>query len=260
MSVAATLDLEGMLRRLHLPTVRRLYAELARRAEEEGMSYRDYLATLAAEEIAHRAQTRITRSVRKARFPFLRTIEEFDFTFQTSVRLQMLGSLLGPELVSEGRCAIFSGPPGRGKTHLAVAVAYRAIQNGFEARFTTADELIGELSAAAAAQGRLEAALEPYVHPHVLVIDELGYQSYAADAANVLYRVVNERYLKKRPMIVTTNKPLAALGQLLHDGDLAEAILDRLLERGTHFVLRGRSYRTRHHKDEEVRGTETGGA
>ena len=124
MSVAATLDLDGMLRRLHLPTVRRLYAELARRAEEEGMSYRDYLATLVAEEIAHRAQTRITRSVRKARFPFLRTIEEFDFTFQTSVRLQMLGSLLGPELVSEGRCAIFSGPPGRGKTHLAVAVAY----------------------------------------------------------------------------------------------------------------------------------------
>jgi DNA replication protein DnaC len=257
MSVAATLDLEGMLRRLHLPTVRRLYAELATRAEEEGMSYRDYLATLIAEEIAHRAQTRITRSVRKARFPFLRTVEEFDFTFQTSVRLQMLGSLLGPELVSEGRCAIFSGPPGRGKTHLAVAVAYRAIQNGFDARFTTADELIGELSAAAA-QGRLEAALEPYVHPHVLVIDELGYQSYAADAANVLYRVVNERYLKKRPMIFTTNKPLAALGQLLHDGDLAEAILDRILERGTHFVLRGRSYRTRHHKEEEVRSAGAG--
>src|SRR5690606_2299575 len=80
MSVAATLDLDGMLRRLHLPTVRRLYAELATRAEEEGMSYRDYLATLIAEEIAHRAQTRITRAVRKARFPFLRTIEEFDFT------------------------------------------------------------------------------------------------------------------------------------------------------------------------------------
>src|SRR5690606_35703455 len=259
MSVAATLDLEGMLRRLHLPTVRRLYAELARRAEEEGMSYRDYLATLAAEEIAHRAQTRITRSVRKARFPFLRTIEEFDFTFQTSVRLQMLGSLLGPGLVSEGRCAIFSGPPGRGKTHLAVAGAYRAARNGFEPRFPTTDELIGGRSAAVA-QGRLAAALEPYVHPHVLVIDELGYQSYAPDAANVLYRVVGERYLKKRPMLVTTNKPLAALGQLLHDGDLAEAILDRLLERGTHFVLRGRSYRTRHHKDEEVRDTGAGAA
>jgi DNA replication protein DnaC len=242
-------DLDAMLRRLHLPTVRRLYPELMLRAEAEGMSYRTFLEILVSEEIAHRAQTRITRSVRKARFPFLRTIEEFDFTFQSAIRLQMLGSLLGPELISEGRCAILSGPPGRGKTHVAVAIAYRAIQNGFEARFTTADELIGDLSQAAL-EGRLEGALEPYVHPHVLVIDELGYQSYAADAANVLFRVVSQRHLKQRSTLVTTNKPLAALGQVLHDADLAEAILDRLLERGTHYVLRGRSYRTRHHKEE----------
>lgn len=245
-------DLDAMLRRLHLPTVRRLYQELAVRAEAEGMSYRTFLETLMAEEIAHRAQTRITRSVRKAKFPFLRTIEEFDFTFQTSIRLQMLGSYLGPELVTEGRCAILSGPSGRGKTHLGVAIAYRAIQNGFEARFTTADELIGALSVAAA-QGILEEALEPYLHPHVLVIDELGYLTHPPDAANVLYRVVNDRYLRRKPMLFTTNKPLAALGQVLHDGDLAEAILDRVLERGSHFVLRGRSYRTRNHQPEEVK-------
>lgn len=250
MSCPPGYDLDAMLKRLHLPTIRRLHAELAVRAEEEGMSYRAFLEILVAEEIAHRAQTRITRSVRKARFPFLRTIEDFDFTFQTAIRLQMLGTFLGPELVTEGRCAIFSGAPGRGKTHLGIAISYRAIQNGFEAYFTTADELIGNLSGAAS-RGELEDALEPYIHPHVLVIDELGYQSYATDAANVLYRVVNDRHLRGRPMILTTNKPLAALGQLLHDGDLAEAILDRVMERGTHFVLRGPSYRTRHLKPEE---------
>jgi DNA replication protein DnaC len=239
-----------MLRRLHLPTVRRLYAELATRAEADGMSYHTYLETLIAEEIAHRAETRLTRAVRKAHFPFLRTIDDFNFTFQTALKLQMLGSYLGPELVSEGKNAIFSGPSGTGKSHLCIAIAYRAIQHGYEARFTGADVLIGELSRAAS-KGRLDAALQPYLHPHVLVIDELGYLSHAADAANVLYRVINDRYLQHRPILLTTNKPLAALGDVVHDGDLAEAILDRLLERGVHFALRGRSYRTRHLTEED---------
>ena len=242
-------DLDGMLRRLHLPTVRRLHGELATRAEAEGMSYYTYLETLIAEEIAHRAETRITRAVRKARFPALRTIDDFNFTFQSALKRQMLGSYLGAELVSEGKSAIFSGPSGTGKSHLSIAIAYRAIQHGYEARFIGADALIGALSRAAA-KGRLESALEPYLHPHVLVIDELGYLSHPPDAANVLYRVINERYLQRKPMLLTTNKPLAALGDVLHDGDLAEAILDRLLERGVHFALRGRSYRTRHLTEE----------
>lgn len=244
-------DLDAMLKRLHLPTIRRLHAELAVRAEAEGMSYHTYLETLVAEEIAHRAETRLRRAVRAARFPTLRTIDDFNFTFQTALRRQMLGSYLGLELVTEGRNAIFSGPSGTGKTHLVVAIAYRALQHGYEARFTSADVLIGELSHAAAL-GTLEEALAPYLHPHVLVLDEVGYLAHAADAANVLYRVVNERYLRGRPILVTTNKPLAAWGQVLHDGDLAEAILDRLLERGVHFEMRGRSYRTRHLKGDDV--------
>jgi DNA replication protein DnaC len=249
----AAIDLDGLLRRLHLPTIRRLYAELADRAEVEEMSYRDYLALLVAEEVAHRGETRIQRATRKAGFPFLRTIEEFDFQFQTAIRLSLLGSYLGPELVSAGRCLILGGSPGTGKTHLSIGIAYRAIQNGYDALFTTAAELIDEL--AAAGKGQLRKALLPYVQPHVLVIDEVGYLTCCPDAANVLFQVVNHRYLHKKPMLFTTNKPLNQWGRVLHDADLAEAITDRVLERGRFIQLRGPSYRTRHLKGTDKEGT-----
>jgi DNA replication protein DnaC len=249
---ASSIDLDSLLRRLHLPTVRRLYRELEVQAEKESMPHRDYLATLIAEEVAHRAQTRISRSTRKAHFPFLATIESFDFTFQSSIRLSSLGSLLGPELVSEGRCAIFYGNSGTGKTHLAIAVAYRAIQNGFEARFVDADALLEQLSRASQ-RDQLAFALEEYLHPHVLVIDEVGYLNHRADAANVLFQVVNARHLSKRSTIFTTNKPLGTWGRVLHDADLAEAIIDRVLERGRLITLNGSSFRTRHMAN-ELRG------
>lgn len=103
-------DLDAMLKRLALPTIRRLHAEPAVRAEADGMSYHTYLETLVAEEIAHRAETRLRRAVRGALFPALRTIDDFNFTFQSALRRQMLGSFLGVELVTEGRNAIFTPP------------------------------------------------------------------------------------------------------------------------------------------------------
>ncbi len=248
------IDLDGLLERLHLPTLRRLYPELQERAEVEGMSHRDYLAALVLEEVAHRTETRIQRATRQARFPFLRTIEEFDFKLQTAVRQSLLGSYLGPELVPEGRGLILAGRSGTGKTHLAVAIAYRAIQNGYDARFTTAAQLIDELSAAGR-DGRRIDTLVPYIHPHVLVIDEVGYLTHRPDAANVLFQVVDHRYLHKKPMVFTTNKPLSQWGRVLHDPDLAEAITDRVLERGRFIELRGPSYRTRH-----LRAAEKGGS
>jgi DNA replication protein DnaC len=125
-----------------------------------------------------------------------------------------------------------------------VAIGYRAIQNGFETLCTTAAELIEDLSNASK-EGGLQESLTTYTHPHVLVIDEIGYLTIGQDAANVLCHVVNDRHLRKRPMIFTTNKPLSEWGKVLHDEDLAAAILDRILERGRFIQLDGPSGRTR---------------
>ena len=158
------IDLDSLLKRLHLANARRIWRELIVRAEREQCSFHEFLALLVAEEVAHRQQTRLARLSHRAQFPFLKTIEDFDFTYQSTLRLALLGSALAPDFVTEGRCLILHGKPGRGKTHLAVAIAYRAIQNGFDALFVTAAELIDDLSGAFR-QGRLAAALAPLGAP-----------------------------------------------------------------------------------------------
>jgi DNA replication protein DnaC len=240
-------DLDALFKRLHLANARRIWRDLVQRAETHEWGYRELLATLAAEEVAHRQQTRLQRLSASARsgFPFLKTVDDFDFTYQSTLRLSLLGTALSPDFVTDGRSLIFTGKTGRGKTHLAVAIAYRAIQNGFEALFVTCAELIDDLSSAFR-QSRFADALVRYTHPHLLVVDEVGYLTYANDAANVLFHVVNERHKRKRAMIFTTNKPLSAWGRVLHDEDLAETIVDRVLERGRVIQLDGPSMRTRH--------------
>ena len=238
-------DLDVMLRRLHLANARRKWREMIELAEKEEWSYEHLLHVVFSEEIAHRRGTRLTRATRAAAFPFLRTVEEFDFSYQSTLRLTTVGSLLSPDFITEGRSVILVGKPGRGKTHLAIAIAYRALQNGFEALFTTAAELIDDLSAATR-EGRMRDALQRYVHPHLLLVDEVGYLAYGDDAANVLYHVVNDRHIRRRAMVFTTNKDPKRWGDVLHDDDLAEAIVDRILDRGRLLRLDGPSLRTKH--------------
>jgi DNA replication protein DnaC len=177
-----TLDLEPLLKRLHLAYARREWANLCDRAETEAWSPRKLLATLFSEEIAQRHNTRLNREVRRCGFPFLRTVDEFDFSLQSAIRLSLLGSYLGPELVSEGRSLILCGKTGRGKTHLAIAIAYKAIQNGFTARFASAAELISELSEAMRGGGFRE-VLATYTQPHVLVVDSCAVPGYVESGA-----------------------------------------------------------------------------
>jgi DNA replication protein DnaC len=241
------LELDALFKRLSLANGRRVWRDLVQRAERETWTYRDFLTVLVTEEIAHRQQTRLARLSRRAHFPFLKTIDDFDFTYQSTVRLNVMGSALSPDFVTEGRSLVLIGKPGRGKTHLAVAIAYRAIQNGFDAVFTMAAAMIDELSAAFR-QGRLADALQTYTHPAMLVVDEVGYLTYGTDAANMLFHVVNDRHRRRRAMVFTTNKPVTSWGKVLHDDDLAQAIIDRVLERGRLLTLDGPSFRTKHLK------------
>lgn len=257
LTVAREVDIDALFKRLHLANARRVWRDLTDRAEVEQWSFRDFVAVLVAEEIAHRQQTRVQRLSRRASFPFLKTVDDFNFTYQTTVKLSLLGSTLSPDFVTDGRSLILHGKPGRGKTHLAVAIAYRAIQNGFEALFVTAAELIDNLSAAFRA-GRLADALSRYVAPHVLVVDEIGYLTYGTDAANMLYHVVNDRHRLRRSMVFTSNKHPDAWGGVLHDEDLAQAIVDRILERGRLLRLDGPSIRTKHLGLDAPAGAEAG--
>lgn len=244
-------DLDVFFKRLHLANARRIWQDLVQRAEKEQWSHRQLLYTLLEEEVAHRRGTRLNRAVRAAKFPFLRTVEEYDFSYQSTLRLTTIGSLLAPDFVTEGNSVILLGKPGRGKTHLAISIAYRALQNGFDALFTTAAELIDHLSAASRA-GKMRDALAHYLRPHVLIVDEVGYLTYGDDAANVLYHVVNDRHIRRRAMIFTTNKHPKHWGQALHDEDLADAIVDRILERGRLLRLDGPSVRTKHLSSDEL--------
>lgn len=164
---------DALFKRLNLAHTRRIYQQVAAQAEKESWSYTDFLALLLSEEVARRKQTRLQQLTRSAHLPFLKTIDEFDFSLQSTLRQALLGSYLGIDFVGEGRSLILHGKTGRGKTHLAVAIGYRAIQNGFETLFTTAAELIEDLSNTST-RGKLQESLATYTHPHVLIIDEVG--------------------------------------------------------------------------------------
>lgn len=243
-----------MLTKLKLPQARNCLDTVCQEAKLTNLSYRAFLGILCAEELGARKQKRITKLVTAAAFPELVTIDDIDCTYQTSIRRRQLGDYLSSVLVAESKCAIFLGSSGNAKTALAIAIAYEAIQNGYTARFTPVHALISGLARAAHHEATQPGCFDAaYVEPDVLVIDEMGYLTLPEqDAANVLYRVVDARHQRKKAMLVTTNKALAAWGQVLHDGDLTGAIIDRILNRGRLFELRGLSYRTRYIPPEKL--------
>jgi len=223
------------------------FAALADQAKADSWGHVAYLGRVMAEQAAATSNRRLASRMRFARFPFRRSIEEFDFDFQPSIDRKVVEDLASLRFVGEGRSVAFLGQPGCGKTHLAVALAVRAVEAGYQGYFSTADDMVVAL-ARARLEGNWAAKLRLYTAPSVLVIDDVGLLPMDRGAASAFFHVINTRYEKGAPTLVTTNRGLPAWGELFGDEVVASAILDRILHKAVVLNIRGPSWRMREHQ------------
>ena len=240
-------QLKADLDYLQLGRASECFATLAETAKKEHWSHVAYLGAVMAEQSSATSNRRLAARLRYARFPFRRTIEEFDFEFQPSIDKELVVDLASLRFIAEGRSIAWLGQPGCGKTHLAVAMAVLAVEAGYRGYFTTADDMVVALSRARI-EGNWAAKLRTYTAPTVLVIDDVGLLPMAREAATGFFHVINTRYEKHAPTLVTSNRSLPSWGELFGDDVVAAAILDRILHRCVVFNIKGPSWRVKEHQ------------
>jgi DNA replication protein DnaC len=240
-------QLKNDLGYLQLGRAAECFATVADQAKAGGWSHVEYLARVVAEQASATTNRRLAARLRYARFPYRRSVEDFDFDFQPTVDRKLVEDLASLRFIAEGRSIAFLGQPGCGKTHLAVALATRAVEAGYRGYFTTADDMVTTLGRARV-EGTWASKLRTYTAPSVLVIDDVGLLPMGRDAAAAFFHVVAHRYDKHAPTLVTTNRGLPAWGEVFGDDVVAGAILDRILHRAVVFNIRGPSWRMREHQ------------
>lgn len=226
------------------------------RAAQGDRPYADFLLDLLEAEARTRQETRLKNALKRARLPFRKSLEQFDFTFQPSIDEREIRELRTLRFVHEAGNVLFLGPPGVGKTHLAVALTTEAIRAGFSAQFITVQDLVSDLGRAARAN-RLPQRLRAFITPKVLVVDEIGYLPLDEVGATLFFQLVTARY-ERGSTILTSNKSFSDWGSTFGDAILATAVLDRLLHHSTVINIRGESYRLKERRKAGLLATPAG--
>ena len=234
-------EIAYLARALKAPSLGEAAERLAERARAENWTHEEYLAACLQRENAARSSSGAEIRIKAARFPARKSLEDFDFDHQHAVKRETLAHLGTLDFIAAKENAVFLGPPGTGKTHLAIGLGIRACQAGHRVAFATAADWIVRLTAAHQA-GTLAAELAKLARYPLLVVDEVGYLPFDPDAANLFFQLVSSRY-ERASLIITSNMPFGRWGEVFNDDVVAAAMIDRLIHHAEVISLKGDSYR-----------------